>query len=65
MLPSLPVTATNKVHRVALRREGFRCEDPVWWLPDGEGVHRLLTAEDAADLERRYAEQGRGDLLGR
>lgn len=65
VLPSLPVTATNKVHRVALRREGFRCEDPVWWLPDGEGVHRLLTAEDAADLERRYAEQGRGDLLGR
>ncbi|MEE4425432.1 AMP-binding protein [Streptomyces bugieae] len=32
---ALPVTATNKVHRVALRRAGFRCPDPVWWRPMG------------------------------
>ncbi|MFD8549176.1 AMP-binding protein [Streptomyces sp. NPDC059649] len=34
---ALPVTATNKVHRVALRRTGFRCPEPVWWRPMGEG----------------------------
>ncbi|MGW7575445.1 AMP-binding protein [Streptomyces sp. NPDC054765] len=30
---ALPVTATNKVHRAALRKAGFRCPDPVWWTP--------------------------------
>ncbi|MFE3885605.1 AMP-binding protein [Streptomyces lydicus] len=32
-LDALPVTATHKVHRVALRRTGFRCPEPVWWSP--------------------------------
>ncbi len=35
---ALPVTATNKVHRVALRRAGFRCPEPVWWSPRGGGA---------------------------
>ncbi|WP_329176744.1 AMP-binding protein [Streptomyces decoyicus] len=39
---ALPVTATNKVHRAALRRAGFRCPDPVWWSPLG-------SAEPAGD----------------
>lgn len=30
IVASMPTTATNKIHRAALRREGFRCEDPVW-----------------------------------
>lgn len=33
ILDALPVTATHKVHRAALRRTGFRCPEPVWWSP--------------------------------
>lgn len=32
-MDALPVTATHKVHRAALRRTGFRCPEPVWWSP--------------------------------
>ncbi|MFI6286543.1 AMP-binding protein [Streptomyces sp. NPDC051018] len=61
----LPVTATNKIHRVGLRREGFRCEDPVWWRPAGESAYRPLTAGDVSALEAEYADHGREDLLNR
>ncbi|MFI9805989.1 AMP-binding protein [Streptomyces sp. NPDC052301] len=43
----MPVTATNKIHRAQLRREGYACADPVWWVPRGESSYRRLTAEDA------------------
>ncbi|WKX09426.1 AMP-binding protein [Streptomyces sp. NL15-2K] len=43
----MPVTATNKIHRALLRREGFRCADPVWWRPPGEPAYRRLTREEA------------------
>ncbi|WP_086562326.1 long-chain-fatty-acid--CoA ligase [Streptomyces africanus] len=47
----MPVTATNKIHRAALRKEGPRCADPVWWRPPGEGAYRLLTREDLEHAE--------------
>ncbi|MHB9861494.1 AMP-binding protein [Streptomyces sp. YIM S03343] len=50
VVPRMPVTATNKIHRALLRKEGFRCADPVWWRPAGERAYRRLTAEDQADL---------------
>ncbi|WP_427922258.1 long-chain-fatty-acid--CoA ligase [Streptomyces sp. cg40] len=43
----MPVTATNKIHRAGLRREGIRCADPVWWRPPGEAAYRRLTPQDA------------------
>ena len=43
----MPVTATNKIHRARLRKEGVRCADPVWWRPPGEETYRRLTTEDA------------------
>ncbi|MFF8903468.1 AMP-binding protein [Streptomyces olivaceoviridis] len=43
----MPVTATNKIERARLRREGFTCPDPVWWRPPGEDSYRRLTGEDA------------------
>ncbi|MGW3127688.1 long-chain-fatty-acid--CoA ligase [Streptomyces sp. NPDC001123] len=43
----MPVTATNKIQRAALRREGVRCADPVWWRPPGERAYRRLTPEEA------------------
>ncbi|MGW6906460.1 AMP-binding protein [Streptomyces sp. NPDC054940] len=42
----MPVTATNKIHRAGLRREGLRCADPVWWRPAGERAYRRLTEAD-------------------
>ncbi|MFJ2891021.1 long-chain-fatty-acid--CoA ligase [Streptomyces sp. NPDC087305] len=44
----MPVTATNKIHRAGLRREGVVCADPVWWRPPGEAAYRRLTPEDTA-----------------
>ncbi|WP_233416425.1 AMP-binding protein, partial [Streptomyces sp. N35] len=61
----MPVTATNKVHRVALRRTGFRCADPVWWRDGPSSAYRRFSPEDLAGLLGRYREQGREDLLGR
>ncbi|MEU5975079.1 AMP-binding protein [Streptomyces sp. NPDC047315] len=61
----LPVTATNKIHRAALRREGFRCADPVWWRPPGECAYRRLTGADVEALRARFEEQGRAELLER
>lgn len=59
----MPVTATNKIHRAGLRREGFRCADPVWWRPPGECAYRRLTEEDAEKLVAEYREHGRAELL--
>ncbi|MGW2559073.1 AMP-binding protein [Streptomyces sp. NPDC001514] len=61
----LPVTATNKIHRAALRRESFRCSDPIWWRPAGEAHYRVLTVEDVAALLREYERHARLELLGR
>ncbi|WP_405948223.1 long-chain-fatty-acid--CoA ligase [Streptomyces prunicolor] len=43
----MPVTATNKIHRAGLRKEGVVCPDPVWWRPPGEAAYRRLTPEEA------------------
>ncbi|MER6311477.1 AMP-binding protein [Streptomyces sp. NPDC001657] len=63
---ALPVTATNKVHRVALRRAGFRCPDPVWWRPMGRSARGEGTAGpgDLGHLEyRRFTAEDRDALL--
>jgi len=61
----MPVTATNKIHRVGLRREGFRCADPVWWRPPGEPAYRRLTGDDLAGVVAEYRARGREELLTR
>ncbi|MEU9363935.1 long-chain-fatty-acid--CoA ligase [Streptomyces avermitilis] len=61
----MPVTATNKIHRAGLRREGFRCADPVWWRPPGERVYRRLSGADVAGLVDEYRARGREELLTR
>lgn len=71
---ALPVTATNKVHRVALRRAGFRCPEPVWWTPlapvagpasPAGRAYRPFTDEDRAALLARYRDHDRAHLLDR
>ncbi|MFD6292549.1 AMP-binding protein [Streptomyces sp. NPDC060205] len=68
VLDRMPVTATNKIHRAGLRREGFRCADPVWWRPVGEAGrtgYRLLDGADVEALLERYRARGREELLSR
>lgn len=59
----MPVTATNKIHRAALRRAGFRCADPVWWRPAGEPDYRRLGRADERGLLAEYRARGRESLL--
>ncbi|MFD4563315.1 AMP-binding protein [Streptomyces sp. NPDC058467] len=61
----MPVTATNKIHRVGLRREGFRCPDPVWWRPPGECAYRRLGEADVEGLLAEYRSREREELLTR
>ncbi|MGW7098888.1 AMP-binding protein [Streptomyces sp. NPDC054838] len=65
VLDALPVTATNKIHRVALRRAGFLVPEPVWWRPPGTDGYRRLDEEDLRALLAAYGAQGRRDLLDR
>jgi fatty-acyl-CoA synthase len=51
MSRSLPVTATNKVLKRALRTERWNCDDAVLWQPDKNGPYVLLRGEDAAALD--------------
>ncbi|WP_372351470.1 AMP-binding protein [Streptomyces sp. KL116D] len=59
----MPVTATNKVRRGELRREGFWSGGELWWRPPGEAAYERL---DAARLDRllgEFVERGRRELL--
>ncbi|MFB7354626.1 AMP-binding protein [Streptomyces gardneri] len=55
----LPLTATNKIHRVGLREESFLCGDPVWWRPAPTGPYEPLTPEATAALQEEYARHDR------
>ncbi|NUK57633.1 AMP-binding protein [Streptomyces lunaelactis] len=72
VLRQLPVTATNKIHRVALRSEGFGGgaafpegfgADEVWWAEPGGSGYRPLTGADRAALLTEYREHGRENQL--
>lgn len=47
----LPMTATSKVLKRALRAERWSCSDPVWWQPGRHQPYRRLTEEDVASLD--------------
>jgi len=61
----MPVTATNKVAKPALRAAAWRTSDPVWWRPDPAGAYVRFTAADAEALEKAFADHGRANLLPR
>ncbi|MDX3132600.1 long-chain-fatty-acid--CoA ligase [Streptomyces europaeiscabiei] len=65
VVPAMPVTATNKIQRATLRREGFCCPDPVWWRPPGKWAYRRFSAVDLARLVTEYRARGREELLTR
>ncbi|MFD9522447.1 AMP-binding protein [Streptomyces sp. NPDC059979] len=64
IVPAMPVTATNKIHRVSLRREGFRCPDPVWHRTQA-GTYTPLDEPALSTLLGVYESHTRTDLLNR
>jgi fatty-acyl-CoA synthase len=54
---SLPITATNKVLKRALRVERWNCADPVLWRAGKGDPYTLLNQRDAATLEARVADR--------
>jgi fatty-acyl-CoA synthase len=63
IVAAMPLTATNKVDKAPLRREGFECTDPVYWRPDTGLDYREFSATDRAAYRDQYAEFGRADQL--
>ncbi|MFE7548171.1 AMP-binding protein [Streptomyces gardneri] len=55
----LPLTATNKIHRVGLREDSFLCGDPVWWRPAPTAPYEPLTPGATAALQEQYARHDR------
>lgn len=64
IVPAMPVTATNKIHRLSLRRTGFRCTDPVWHRSPA-GSYRPLDAPALSALLAQYEAHDRHTLLDR
>ncbi|MGP3772359.1 AMP-binding protein [Streptomyces sp. SDT5-1] len=59
----MPVTATNKVRRGELRREGFWTGGDLYWQPPGEPSYRPFTETDHKTLTATYAAHDRTFLL--
>ncbi|TDD82168.1 acyl-CoA synthetase [Actinomadura darangshiensis] len=59
----LPATASNKILKRRLAKDGWRTGDPVWWRPGRDLAYRPMTARDAADLRAEFERRGRLHLL--
>ncbi|HWD54533.1 MAG TPA: AMP-binding protein [Acidimicrobiales bacterium] len=57
MSASLPITATNKVLKRALRAERWNCAEPVLWQADKRGAYRTLSADEARRLEESVGDR--------
>jgi fatty-acyl-CoA synthase len=64
LVPSMPLTANNKVHKPPLRADAWECDDPVWWRPERGAELVPMTHDDRAALRAQMAEHGRLDLFG-
>ncbi|WP_347354745.1 AMP-binding protein [Intrasporangium sp.] len=65
IVSALPVTATNKINKPALRREHWDTSDEVWERSDRQFAYTRLDDERRRELYTRYAESGREPLLKR
>ena len=68
LVRAMPVTATHKTARAALRAERWHTDDPVLWRPyrrdAGPPAYRPLTAGDRERLRALFAAHGRAGLDG-
>lgn len=63
VVDALPVTASGKLNRAALRADRWQAKDPVWWRPARALEYRRLTADDLRDIQVVIENSGRGHLL--
>jgi fatty-acyl-CoA synthase len=54
---SLPITATNKVIKRALRAERWNTGEPVLWQPEKGGPYRRLSPDEARSLEESVGDR--------
>ncbi|MBW3665116.1 MAG: AMP-binding protein [Actinobacteria bacterium] len=59
VVAEMPMTATNKIDRSALRRSGWDADDPVYWRPDRRGALQRMTATEREELRRVRATRQR------
>lgn len=64
VMADLPLTATGKITKGALRRAAWQCDDPVFWAPDRDrSEYRLLTVDDRDALRAEFLRHGRSTFL--
>ncbi|WP_344589782.1 AMP-binding protein [Actinomadura vinacea] len=61
--PEMPATASNKILKRALVRDGWHTGDPVWWRPGRALDYRPMTPDDKARLRAEFERRGRLHLL--
>ncbi|MBO2450447.1 AMP-binding protein [Actinomadura barringtoniae] len=59
----LPATASNKILKRRLVRDGWQTDDPVWWRPGRDLAYRRMTPQDVARLRTEFDKRGRLHLL--
>jgi fatty-acyl-CoA synthase len=57
MSSGLPITATNKVLKRALRAERWNCTEPVLWRREKSGAFEPLSTAQAAELEAAVSDR--------
>jgi fatty-acyl-CoA synthase len=60
---NMPLTSTNKVNKVPLRRSAWQTDDPVFWRPARHEPYRAMTAEDVRALHDEFAAHDRAHIL--
>ncbi len=67
VMRALPVTATNKIDKHPLRKARWieTGTDTVYWRPERRDPLRPLRAEDRDAIARRFAANGRAEVLSR
>lgn len=63
IVSAIPLTATSKVDKAALRREIWLTSDPVWWRPGRALCYKPLTWEDKVRIRSDFGAAGRVHLL--
>ena len=63
LIENMPTTATAKIQRNLLRKEGWQTEDTVWWIPGRENRYREIQENDKKEIRKAMVERGRDNLL--